>query len=596
MKDAFFMRVCAVSSAFVLIGVANAQEVPFVDYLQPLRPTKMGFASMDNSAFWNVGVTAYSVGVNFHGPGYFTDGIKLNNWPTNGDSAQNGKSGLGVPMYGTFPKGMTYLNFTFMYNPETGAPRKYRLDIYNGEYWDYGAPNNGGVITLSGTVGAWSRARLHRLNTSTDGYGNTTKPTATRLVAIQNADNNFPGFGGTYLPAAAITFDTVRITPDRRLSGLFKITGTTNKNLGTILFDKNGGLFQYNDWIQNLGNVDIVNVYGTTNFGNLSTTTFSSNLVYTYDNNGSTRQFGIDRLSSGLNSVGANLWAGMGVSGNPSTDKFFGIHSQAYPGTSAVMLRQVTTGVYTHYFRTMDNSNGYAAEVPVNIGGENIVAMADVNGDGMDDVITRSGTNFKSRVWTGETGTWPNKVPTYAAATTLSIYGYLKVVAVTDLDDDGTDDLLLTDNASGDVFCLLMTPAGGSLKWLFQLNSAMHEKIFAVTDADNDGLPDIYSTRQRTSDLVGEINIRKPAATGMSIASFGKVSDFNYTTLAPAAIGDTNGDGSSDVIMIANDAPYYSLISYLVNPNTRGLLQPSKWISNAGTTQFRPIYFYGDNE
>lgn len=588
------------STFFIAIAVAcqsSAQEVAFADYMQPAKETRLANAARDTDPFFEVGITGYNIGVNFgSSDGYFGKAMRFFNWPANGDSANNGTAGLGLPIYATFEKMPEALDLTFMYKPENGAPKKFRIDLYNGTYWDLGSPTNGGIVQLNGTVGQWNRFYIRRINTATDGYGNIVKPTF-RMMAIQNTDNNFPSFGGVYNTASGISFDNARITTPRRLNGFYKVTGTTNKNIGTFTLSPTGGALQYNDWIQNLGNVDIVNVLGFPNLGhntNATTyTSYSSNLVYTYLDGSSVRQFGRTKVSPNMTQVTLNKWIGMGVTGNSSTDRFFSLNSQKYSPNISTVLRQVTTSVYSHYVRTLNDNSGYAAEVPINLGGEQIVAVGDFNGDAMDDIITRQGGNFRLRTWTNETGSWPNTAPVYSDPSTFSTYGYLKVAAVADINDDGVDDMILNDSVSGDVFTLMTTPSGGNIKWIFQMNVAGQEKIHAVADADNDRFPDIYTTRNIGSS-VGEIVIRKLASSGQSVLSVGVLAQINYDTKKICGIGDINGDGSADVVLVANDAPYYSVTSYMVNPYNRALLMQPTWITN-GSLILRPFYQYGSN-
>ncbi|MBI1334839.1 MAG: hypothetical protein GC165_18385 [Armatimonadetes bacterium] len=597
MNRTLFIRSLQFVCGFALAGLSMGQEVAFSDYVQPPRATEMSHISMDGTPFYNVGVTAYSVGVSFSDAGgYIGKGVRMYNWPANGDSANNGTAGLGTPLYGNFSRQFETVDFDFWYKPETGAPSKFRIDVYNGTYWELGSPANGGLVVLNGTVGQYNHFRTRRINTASDGYGNIVKPGAIRMMAIQNSDNNYPGFGGTYNQSAGITFDEVRVSMPRRLNGMYLVRGTTNKDLGSVTFNNVGGLKQYNNWIRNLGNVDIVNVYGTTSFGNLTTTGFSSNLMQTYLDSGGTRQFNLFRPTTDLNGSGTNSWIGAGAVGDGATDKFFGLFGLDYPPNSAVVLRQVVNGgSFNHYIRTLDNNNGYAAETQISLGGEDVVAVADVNGDAMDDIITRKNNVLYVRLWTGKTNSWPFVVPTFAAPTVLTNNGYLKVIAVGDINDDGIDDLLLSDAASGDVFTLMNYPSGTVLKWVFQLNASQHEKIYALADADNDGLPEIYSTRQRPGDNAGEIDIRKMSSTGNAMLSIGSAGTFNYSLYTPCAIGDINGDGSADVAMIKSDAPYYSIVTFLVDPVNRAALRAPQWICNANTPLVRPIYSYGSN-
>ncbi len=589
------MKRASLAFVFGLASHALAQEVSFGDYLQPPKPSDLGHSSMDGNAFYNVGVTAYSVGVNFASTGYAGKGFRLYNWQANGDADHNGSSGLGIPLYGKFGRDIPALDVDFMYNPETGAPRKYRIDLYDGTNWTLGSSANGGLVTLNGTVGAWNRFRIRRVNTASDGYGNAIKPVAFRMMAIQNTDNNYPGFGGTYNTTAGISFDNFRVSLARRLNGVLNVSGTTSKTITATSFTNLGTAFS-NNWIQSLGSSEVVNVYGFSNFGDLNTATQSSNIIYTYLSSPTVRQFNAETLNANLTGISTNKWMGAGVAGDPATDKFFACYQLSYPPNYSCMIRQLGSSTYTHYFRALNDSSGYASEVTLDLGGEPIVAIADVNGDAMDDVITRSGGNYKVRVWTGTSGSWPATRPTFAAPVVYSANGYLKCLAVADLNDDGLDDLVVTDAASGDVFTLVTSTSGtGTLKWLFRLDSSTNQKVLAVTDADGDGFPDIYTSR-RTTGSAGEIDILKLNSTGTGVLSFNVTAPFNYTNFQPIAIGDINGDGSADIVMVGNDSPVYTLISYLVNPLTFGALTPSKYVSNANAAMTRPIFGYGSNE
>jgi hypothetical protein len=417
-------------------------------------------------------------------------------------------------------------------------------------------------------------------------------PSEIRVVAIQDETNRYPSFG-TYNQSATLAIDNVRVTVPTSLSGMYKLSGGPIvdlgfTDLGLFTFNKSGAsVGTYTNWIQTVvPTVNPVDVFGTQRVGAKK---LSTNVLFASSVLG-VRQFTASTFTTSLNGLNSSTWLGNGVNGNPTTDRYYSVNNYIDQPQETGILRQVTTSVYSHYLRNYGGATN-TNEIPVNLGNEKLVAVADLNCDGYDDYITKQGTNLRFRLFQGTTGSDASLVVNLSAPALLSPYGNLVCYTSADVNNDGFADLILQDPASGDVFSLICNPSGSTLKWLFTLNS--NEKILAVVDADNDGAPDVYCKRD-VSNTVGNITIRKMATDGLSVLTYNLVCQFANATYAPVAVGDINGDGSADVVFGGNDAPYYSVYDALVNPATRNILG-QYWICSSYTPNIRPIYYMGSN-
>lgn len=577
-----------------------AQEGSFSDYKQPNADYTLYRNGFDSFNYAKSNVIAFGSTSMSTPAGYYGMGRGLSGWPSEADTGSNGTSGFCIANLSQITERQpAYYDISFLYNVANGAPRRYRVDLYykygNGaNNISLGTVANGGIIELSSS-GKWLRVDCHRQQDLTD-YpgqgGNYMAPSEIRVVAIQDETNRYSSFG-VYSPSAALTIDNVRVTVPTSLSGMYKLSGGPIidlgfTDLGLFSFNKSGAsVGTYTNWVQTLlPTVNPVDVFGTQRIG---TKKLSTNVLFASSILG-VRQFSATTFNNSLNGINGSTSLGAGVNGNPTTDRYYSVNNYLDQPQETGIVRQVTTSVYSHYLRNYGGVTN-TSEVPINLGNEKLVAIADLNCDGYDDYITKQGTNLRYRLFQGTTGSNDNLVVNLSAPALLSPYGNLTVFTSADLNNDGFMDLVLQDPNSGDVFSLICSPNGGTLKWLFNLNS--NEKLVAVVDADNDHFPDIYCKRD-FSNTVGKLTIRKMSQDGLSVLTYDLLCEYANAVYAPAAVGDINGDGSADVVFVGNDAPYYSVYNALVNPATRNILG-QYWICSAGTPTVRPIYYMGSN-
>ena len=560
--------------------VAFAQEGAFSDYLQPMR----GFIGVKNNF-----ETAINQGVQI-GTDIDSPQLEVGN---GGHIVNLGRvdleffwmSGFKVPA-----GGMTgYVDIDFDVQAQAGLQSDMRIYVGDGNGGaDAPSSMNGGLARIPDAATAgYVHMKLHRkLNRA---FGADTYI----YLDVDFSSNHYVG-GGSSNFNARLRIDNLRVSVPKQMTGVYKVTGTTDKNLGAATFSSDGTtLGTFTDWIQNLGNVNPVDVFGRSNFGYDSDAKNSTTMLVSWDGGGHD-EFAIERFADSLNSISNTAWVGASPT-STGADRYFGVQADASERGQQYIFRQnYDNGVYMHRIRCLSSSFYYGAEMAVDLGGEELVAIADVNGDGNDDYITRSGSNFYRRLFTGNTGSDPNKSITLSAPVAISAYSNLKCIAVDDINGDGYEDMLMIDEPTGDVFAELCTADGATIDWLFRmnLNDTVNEKVLGLADADNDGLPEVYTSRQLISNSEFEVDIRKidVSTSDAQVSSFDRLASYDQSFYTPCAIGDMNSDGSADVLMIGNDSPNYALASFLVDPTNRLLLGTPNWLGNVGSSYVRPIF------
>jgi fibronectin type 3 domain-containing protein len=149
-------------------------------------------------------------------------------------------------------------------------------------------------------------------------------------------------------------------------------------------------------------------------------------------------------------------------------------------------------------------------------------------------------------------------------------------VAISDVDGDGKPDLIVTNNTSGTVSILRNTSAPGSItasslasKVDFTTGSGPHG--LAVGDVDGDGKPDLVLVNQYSHTVSIFMNTSSPGTiTANSFAS--KVDFTTGATPYSVAIGDVDGDSKPDMIVTNNGS---NTVSVLRNVLGTGKIPPS---------------------
>jgi hypothetical protein len=193
------------------------------------------------------------------------------------------------------------------------------------------------------------------------------------------------------------------------------------------------------------------------------------------------------------------------------------------------------------------------------------VAVADVNGDGIPDLIVANGNDNTVRVLLGNgDGTYHylNNDPTQG---TFTVGTHPDAVAVADLNGDGKLDLIVANY--GD----LNTPVPGSVSVLLGNGDGTFQPAqtfpvgfgatsVAVADVDGDGIPDLVVAN------FGNPNTHDPGSVSVLLGNGNGTfrPPVNYATgpgPASVAVADVNGDGIPDLV-VANQ--YGNTVSVLL--------------------------------
>jgi hypothetical protein len=218
----------------------------------------------------------------------------------------------------------------------------------------------------------------------------------------------------------------------------------------------------------------------------------------------------------------------------------------------------------------------FASPVSLYPGGANWVAVGDLNGDGMPDIAVADAVGVKLLMHTGAAS-----ATTYAAPVTIftqtqnnTVRG-ANVIAIADVNGDGFNDLVITDpgptGGASPTVSILLQDAAHPGQFLTPVSFAIAPYSVAtslvVTDVDGDGFPDLVIGGTTSTSVL----LQNPAARGTFMAA----SNYATPNANEIAVADVNGDGKPDVIVDTGPA---QIVSQGVVPNVPGVL-----LQNAGS-------------
>jgi hypothetical protein len=240
------------------------------------------------------------------------------------------------------------------------------------------------------------------------------------------------------------------------------------------------------------------------------------------------------------------------------------VANYAGPSTVSVLLNTTAPGATTPSFA--------AQQTFITGSGPVSVTAADVNGDGMPDLIVANYSDNTVSVLLNTTApgaTTPSFAAQQAFATGTSPFS----VPTADVNGDGKPDLIVANFNASTVSVLLNTTAPGATTPSFAAQQTFATGSFpfsvTATDVNGDGKPDLIAENVADNTVSVLLNTTAPGATTPSFAAQQTFATGSNPRSVTAA--DVNGDGKPDLIV----ANYYGAVSVLLNKTVPGAAIPS---------------------
>jgi FG-GAP-like repeat len=214
----------------------------------------------------------------------------------------------------------------------------------------------------------------------------------------------------------------------------------------------------------------------------------------------------------------------------------------------------------------------FASPISLYSGGANWVAVGDLNGDGAQDVALTDNVGVKVLLHTGAASatTFAAPLTVFTQTVNADVIG-ANVVAIADVNGDGLNDLVITDpgpaGGAAPTVSVLLQDAAHHGQFLAAVSyptapGSLAQSI-VVTDINGDGHPDI---------VIGGTNaVTVLLQNASSPGTFMAAANYTVMNANQLAIADVNGDGHPDIIVATGLS--HSVVNGIVTNNPGVLLQ-----------------------
>jgi FG-GAP-like repeat/FG-GAP repeat len=226
----------------------------------------------------------------------------------------------------------------------------------------------------------------------------------------------------------------------------------------------------------------------------------------------------------------------------------------------------------------------FASPISLYPGGANWVAVGDLNGDGFPDVALTDNVGVKVLMHTGEAGatTYAAPVAVFNQTPNANIAG-ANLIAIADVNGDGFNDLVITDpgptGGAAPTVSVLLQDAAHPGQFLAAVSyptvPGSLAKSIVVTDVNGDGHPDIV--------IGGTTAVTVLLQNAAGPGTFAAAANYAVRNANQIAIADVDGDGHLDIVVgtgpshpiesgVATNGPGV-LLQNAASPGTFGALQ-----------------------
>jgi hypothetical protein len=220
-------------------------------------------------------------------------------------------------------------------------------------------------------------------------------------------------------------------------------------------------------------------------------------------------------------------------------------------------------------------------------GGANWVAVGDLNGDGMPDVALTDNVGVKVLMHTGAASatTYAAPVTVFTQTPNANVAG-ANLIAIADVNGDGFNDLVITDpgptGGAAPTVAVLLQDAAHPGQFLAAVSyptaPGSLAKSIVVTDINGDGHPDIV--------IGGTTAVTVLLQNASSLGTFLAASNYASQYANQIAIADANGDGFLDIVV--GTGPSHPVESGVSTNNPGVLLQNAASPGTFGSLQALP--------